>query len=1198
MSLNEITQNLAGHDQPDVASLDFGGIHYRCYVWLNKAQYTVDAAVFEVQHDETEVLLFANHVAVTTPTEQTNTAGYPLDCPKVIASGQHFVVHWLQCDDVTEGGEFDGVRNWELYRATMDMEAFDVSNAFGWTNHGSIALDPEYLLYDVAPVEGAAVEPTLGGVPFVVARTVDPGTIRVLRATCDNFGWPFTDWAVDITRDHRPRVLSVCAHEEDNDVVVAYQRSPDDGVTHGLYCAHLDADDGGGFVDVWTFDEWEDGGSGNDGEFLQVGLHRAEPNVVVVVAEAVAQALLDDVATYGNSHNIIHHVLYRAINGTTADRLGFEFSCANLYMVSRPWSYASASARRNVYCVFAFKSAYDTNDWEQASIFAANLDFGVWAHSDIEEISATQGSNLRPRPIANFVHTGVPDARPSIGGPELASALYSESGLHKRGNHLSSVAGAPPFGPGVKTRTVAVGVWARLGSQRANDADGVDVAELQPENLGVSGFVVYMEDPWTVFRDDSDPTQPIDNFKGPYPRSMGQAIGAGRALFFSGGVPSLYDGRQIVECGFPWKPEPIHLVGSDLLEGEMTNDSTFQYYYCFTQRDNSGQMHRSGPSRVVEAAVGTLGNSTTARVRTLTVSQRDASFFYPHAENSVQIEVFRTPASDHADYPKFYRVFGATRTTGTAANGGFMRVRDTPVNDPRAQYGYVEILDTVSDANLILQGLGPYQYGADAAAGLVGPIPQTTPALTCCSSWLNRIFGADAIDPTVIWYTDEIFPDYGSDYALAPFFSTELTYRIGEIGEITAMQAMNNALVVFTARDIYILTAIDAGGGLLQINSELLHVGTGCIEPKSVVLGEEGIYFQASKGYHLLDRGRGLQYLPAGADVEDEIRASGNVRGASMLEDRTQLRVVCNGRPVTTWTTTFTITNADGNPGEYHIGLPSYGEIAFYDAGGAVANSTVASALQSDIFDLIDDGSISHLIVDATLVSNTVVVTWAPDVVPDYTESQPAGASLVGVDESELTTYPRVLILDTLRRMWSRAELVQTSTETRMSELVGGCIWRLTSGENAHVALAQGALLVERASDDEHAYEDQTSTGFVPVSIDVKTRWLHFAGVAGYQRVRSIGVQTQKPNASEYHIDIDYTVSGDYDDYETEEAIYVASPSPAYTRIRPSVQKVSAQRIRVYEATGSSENIKLVALVFEVGVKPGPRRVASTQTGT
>jgi hypothetical protein len=194
-----------------------------------------------------------------------------------------------------------------------------------------------------------------------------------------------------------------------------------------------------------------------------------------------------------------------------------------------------------------------------------------------------------------------------------------------------------------------------------------------------------------------------------------------------------------------------------------------------------------------------------------------------------------------------------------------------------------------------------------------------------------------------------------------------------------------------------------------------------------------------------------------------------------------------------------------------------------------------------------------------------------------------------------------VLLYDEISQRWSRAELPQTNADTRQAELVDGCSWK-GDGESLHVALAQGAILIERRRNSGALeFADQTSGGSVSVPLDITTSWIHLAGIAGYQRTRSIGVQTERLNAGAIHVDVEYDRDGSYSGEAIAPSTYDwANPAPAYLRIRPREQKVTGMRLRIYETSGvaSTENVSIVALVFDIGLKPGLRRVADGQIGS
>lgn len=1180
MSLLVSQRMFAGHDQCSVASLEANGNFYKCYVYLNRTQWRVEALCMRVQPSGAEVIVFHNYVASATAQEIDDTAGIPLDCPKIIAVGTSFVVHWLQATTtVTVGGS--SARDWDLCRAYQDMTSF---SATAWIDEGSVPIYEFHALYDVAPIGGSSTD-------FMVVRYVAVGatgdTIRVERY--DSPAWLDINWDTDITITINPTVLSVYGNDTDDDVLVSYERTSDGF----LYTARLDASDGTNTATVQTFTSLP------ACSFFQVKHTRVHADRVAVVAEVRLDAYLTaDVLLY--SSNFIHHLAYRAINSATAAPVDNEHWCPNLYMLSEPWAYSG-----DVYVLVAYKSITTYNDWAQSYAFAVRLNYGHWDEA--------AGASVRPRPIATIYTSGLPDGRASGWKPD---GTLHQGGPVRRCNHVSHVAGAPPFGPDVKTRTVAMVTWGALGlasvlqdpSQAYNAVSNPYVTSLQAERAGVRGVVVYLDDPWTVYTlDSANPTQPDENFVAAYPRTMHQSFPAGRGIFVAGGTPHTYDGRKSVECGFPWKPEILvvnQITGTDQVVGELAG--TYQAYACYSWTDNAGQTHRSGPSNVVTWTMQAPDDAVIYRVRSQNISVKDASVFDDLAQ-SIQIEIYRTINLNNGG-GTFYKVFAATEQDLPAPANNF-RARDTPENDPTAPY--VDVYDGLADVRLELQALAPYQFDADGV--FVEPLPMTTPAMSVVTGWNNRLWGADALDPAVIYYTDEILPDYGAAFYLVPVWTTQLTFRIGEVGEITGMCAMNNALIVFTRDAIYSLTAQSAAStsnpALLNVQAEALHSGTGCIEPRSVLLTPLGIMFQSAKGYYLLSRNRELGYYAlsrsrdeafstSGSEIEEDILDGGNIRAASLLEDRHQVRLVTNGAIVTTQTWEIGFTIPSDSVGTYAItGLPD--TVSVEIANGSTPNDVV-DALIAVITPLLS--TTLQFTVDSVVDNGTSLdIVLLPDVELTLDTDVPPATTATSTLTEEIETQPRVLIYDYLLQKWSRADLVQTSATTRLAEAMDGCSWHGNEGGTMHVVLAQGGLLVERSADDPLAFTDQTSVGDVGIPLHLRTSWMVLASLAGYVRVRSIGVQTERFNDAALSAMLEYDLDGSYEGQAIYPTYYSwASPAPAYLRIRPEQQKVNAVRMSIYEEIGitNSENLAVVAIVLDVGIKPGLKRVSDAQIGS
>lgn len=1175
MSLTTTSTMFVGHDQPGVASLEADGVRYVCYVWLNRTRWTVDAKCMRILPSGETSMVFANTVASASSAEVSSTSGIPLDCPRVMAVGTTFVVHWLQSTTISGTPP---ERNWALYRATMDMEAFDITT---WNDRGSVGLLGSHCLYDAVPLIGSDTD-------FVVVRYTTGPVITVQRF--NGFDWIDTEWSATPSTTIDARVLSAYAHEEDDDVLIAYQLTSD-GL---LYTRPFNATDGTAATAVRAFTTIP------ACDVVQARFCRiaADAHQAVLAIEYRTDANATTGADAGTvGHLWIHHVGYRRVHTTTGIRLGNERTAAHLAMASDPWSTPNgvtvAGTESDVYIALAHKSIVEPYDWANAVVLVCNLDLALW-----DDVAS--GAGLRPRPIMTVSSVGVADARP--GGWFPSSGDVHAGGPARRMNHVSPVVLRTTDGPDARARLFAVVLFAGFRSTGATDLDDNAVTTLQPDRGEVSGVICYLEDPWRVYT-AADGEQPVDNFAGPRAAAMLQSAPAGNSLMLAGGTPYLYDGAAAVECGYAWPPELFAYQAFD--DGvysniaDLTLEGTYQYYAVWTWPDAQGQLHRSGPSNVLSVDLtGTDHQLVILRFTSMTVSLRDAFAHYPDAAR-IQLEVFRTASGGTIFYPLFAK-------TAPEAAGQDYRVRDLPVNDPEADY--IDVRDGVADTDLVLHGTAPYQYNSSGV--LTGPLPQAVPGFSVIAAHANRVWGVDALDPRRVWYSDEILPDFGGDYYLAPVFNDEMTFLCDSAEPVVGICGMNNAVILFTLRSIVSLTFrnSDLGAGLLDIASEILHTDTGCIEPRSIVLGPQGIFFQSAKGLMLLARDRSLDYAASGAAVEDDIAAGGNIRSAVVLEDRHQLRITTNGRPIVRETHAMTIGNAV-DPGTWSItGLSVAVE---YEAGVAATASAIAAGLAARIDALVaaapPSDTLRFEVADASSVGAVLTIELADDVSLTLAGDGPGTGTVTDVVTTEIETQPRVLIGDLLYSpiRWSRADLVQTNTQTRLAELVGGCSWRAGDPRGSlHVALAQGAVLIERAVDEASAYGDDTAVATVGVPIDVQLSWMHPAGQHATTMVYEFAVQTERINDAEIHAELEYDLEGPHDGRQLPTTTYDwpngTDPTPDDLRVFPAIQGARAFHLRIYEDSGvtTDESVRLVGLSLHAGIVPGTARVRPEQRGT
>jgi hypothetical protein len=1132
-----------GFDMATSASLVADGLHYYCSIWYNRADNRLDSQCDVTHPNGDTAFVFRNTVRIP------GGEGNIIDCPKILVSGSTFVVHWAEYN-VAETGA--------IHRATMDMTAFDPVN---WNYRGSRTLH-QSCLYDARNVIGSS--------DFIVARKIDNTQVTLERF--DGFAWTDTDWTTNDAVAIDNRVLGIYAHDDDNDVLMAYEILSTPNLVHRRY----DADDGSqtGGANEEVFPEY------TSAYYTNVSHVRVLAHRVVVVAENLQTGF----AGLGPPFNYLRAVLARQINANNAQPAGIYTVTNNLCMLSDVYAYAAGSTidspTPDLYVLCGYKSLCEPGNWEQAYSYIMNLDFGIWTE--------VENAELRMRPVVTFTGVGIPNTAPAGFNPWVPASLIGNA-PRRRLNHLAAVALPPPFGPKIKTRSIAGIVYDRLSVQSTDNADETGlVAELIPTNAEVREYTHYIEDPWTIHRDDTAPTQLDTNFKYAYSRAMHQTVKAGPGLFVSGGTPQFYDGYQMVECGFPVKPELI--TGAFInQEDDAIAPGIYQYYMVARWRD-SNAVHRSGPSNIVTVTIDEEDDTYSVQLtfRSINWSLKDASVHYPQNQ-PIEFELFRTTASGSV----FYRVFGSQDSP--------YRAEDIPVNNPTI---FTQIVtDVIPDEQITAQGLGPYQYQSDdaggPAAGFSSLTPVVIPAMTCVTQWQNRIIGVSALDGT-LWISSEMLPEPGGENFLAPEFHPSRNFRVDGIGEATAIASMNNGLYVWSRGAIYSITGTaqsDSSIADATLQLEPLHEGMGCTNPLSVVLAPPGLYFQSAKGYALLDRGRGIDYVNAGAAIDTSLKTAGLIRNATTFEDRFQIRLCCDNLPLRTWITNITwapIEDGEGNWRFSPTGLTS----AVYIAPAGVDNTTLAIGLRTAINALLQDGTYADIIASVVIVGASVRITWLPNVAPSYVLQAPFGNMLIGADSSTLEVRPQNLCLDYLRTIWTTHPLIGIGSTPRASSTASACAWEGSDGELCHVVLQQGGLIVERETTDPTPFADENSITTFGIPVRLRTSWIHVAGFAGASRIRSASIQCAKPNASQYHVDMGFVLDGDYDNPVIEENLTIAV-TPARMMVRPRYQKCVAFYIEMYEvAPPATENVRVLGFAAEVGVEGGSSRLRATQIGT
>jgi len=311
-------------------------------------------------------------------------------------------------------------------------------------------------------------------------------------------------------------------------------------------------------------------------------------------------------------------------------------------------------------------------------------------------------------------------------------------------------------------------------------------------------------------------------------KSGSRAI-VGENLHFQGGFLSEFDGENIIENGFHLQCPDISL-GTSVGAGSLTG--TFAFMAVLKHTDKNGQVTRSAPSPI--------------EVSSAVVSKK------------LVLNIFNMPFGRRVDncVVEFYRTTNGPGTT-------FYYLREHPV-DMYSGSGFAiqaNIEDDTLDSAIVDNAI------IYTAGGVLGNDPG--PSCKFLTQGGNRLILGGLPDPNEIAYSKKKL--FGETVNFSDFFRIRFdTSQYNILGGITAAGYMDGKFIGFKSNSIFFVAGDGPNEAGLDDNftpPELISSETGCEEPRSVVLGPNGLFFKSRKGIYLLTRGLETQYI--GAAVEE-----------------------------------------------------------------------------------------------------------------------------------------------------------------------------------------------------------------------------------------------------------------------------------------------------------------------------------------
>jgi len=273
-----------------------------------------------------------------------------------------------------------------------------------------------------------------------------------------------------------------------------------------------------------------------------------------------------------------------------------------------------------------------------------------------------------------------------------------------------------------------------------------------------------------------------------------------------------FDGRRTFPAGFPTWP----IITGVSASGTGSFTGTYGYTAVWERIDNLGNVWRSAPS-----LVSTVVASSDA---TFNVTVKAPPFF-DSTTDSFSLVLYRTTANGTI----FYRVTESAVSTTT-----------------------VTVVEQTPDADI---ASNPLLY--TDGGGLENVMP---PAVEAWCIARDRVWIVSAED-------QNIYPSKLRISGEGLGFNDALRITINGSGDLRAIAGMDEKVLVFGEESTWVIYGVgpdDLGSG--NFENQQISDDLGCIEPRSIMLGDSGLYFQSRKG--LWRYGRDLSSQPVGIPVD------------------------------------------------------------------------------------------------------------------------------------------------------------------------------------------------------------------------------------------------------------------------------------------------------------------------------------------
>ena len=320
------------------------------------------------------------------------------------------------------------------------------------------------------------------------------------------------------------------------------------------------------------------------------------------------------------------------------------------------------------------------------------------------------------------------------------------------------------------------------------------------------------------------------------------------------------------EFGFVQAPSRLYIHTEGMSSGGtvFASNTTRLYRAVYRYEDGSGNIHRSGLSPQLTVGLNAGYDHVNIIVPMLN--------FTAKYENATFIELYRTTNNGTLFYKVSDQALSSTVKASTNAKN----------------FNYIKIKDTITDTDLQDNEL----------LYTTGGVLENTPigSASMVESYKNRVFlGGVEASPNMLYYSKSV---QGNVFDTTPvefnnLFSIEVP---SPGGKVVALKKMDDKLIIFKERAIYMLTG-EGPNNLGEQNDfiepQLVTSDLGCKFANSVAFMPKGLMFMSQKGIYLLNRSLGLEYI--GAPAEDYKDAT--ITKATVVPKKDEVRFLASDGP-------------------------------------------------------------------------------------------------------------------------------------------------------------------------------------------------------------------------------------------------------------------------------------------------------------